>query len=99
MEPIKKDKREAFHGGPEVSVANISDGGFSDVENFFEPLANEGGEMGFLSDAEVEENKMSDEDIKIKSLNQAINIAKLMSDVTVDDVLDIAAKVAKYIKG
>ena len=49
--------------------------------------------------AEKEAKKMSDEDIKIKALKQAVDVAKLMSDVTTDDVIEIAKKLAKFIKG
>lgn len=92
MEPKSKDTRKIYGIDKEVSVASVND----NEENFDIQL--EDGEMPFLSD-DQEDSKFSDEDIKIKALNQAINIAKLMSDVTVEDVLEIAAKVAKYIKG
>ena len=72
-------------------------------------FTNEDGDMSFVDDeapspeevddAKKEANKMTDEEIKIKALNQAVNIAKLMSDVTTDDVIKIAGKVAKFIKG
>jgi len=42
---------------------------------------------------------MTDEEIKIKALKQAVDVAKLMSDVTTDDVIEIAKKLAKFIKG
>lgn len=48
---------------------------------------------------EQEVKKMTDEEIKIKALNQAINVAKLMSDIDTDAVIDIAKKLAKFIKG
>ena len=69
----------------------------------------EGGDLKFDDDnapevediekAEKEVKKMTDEEIKIKALGQAVNVAKLMSDVTTDDVIDIAKKLAKFIKG
>lgn len=92
MEPKSKDTRKIYGIDKEVSVASVND----NEENFDIQL--EDGEMSFLSD-DQEDSKFSDEDIKIKALNQAINIAKLMSDITVEDVLEIADKVAKYIKG
>lgn len=42
---------------------------------------------------------MSDEDLKIESLKIATNIAKLMSNVTTEDIVSIAETVAKFIKG
>jgi len=69
----------------------------------------EGGDLKFEDDdapstddienAEKEVKKMTDEDIKIKALKQAVDVAKLMSDVTTDDVIEIAKKLAKFIKG
>ena len=52
-----------------------------------------------IENAEKEVKKMTDEEIKIKALKQAVDVAKLMSDVTTDDVIDIAKKLAKFIKG
>jgi len=44
------------------------------------------------------EKQMSEEDLKIESLKIATNIAKLMSDVTPDDIIQIASKVSDFIK-
>jgi hypothetical protein len=46
----------------------------------------------------VEDKTMSEEDLKIESLKIATNIAKLMSDVTTDDIITIADKVAGFIR-
>ena len=69
----------------------------------------EGGDLKFEDDdapeiedvekAEEEAKKMTDEEIKIKALQQAVNVAKLMSNVGTDDVIEIAKKLAKFIKG
>lgn len=51
---------------------------------------------------EEEKNKqevLSDEDLKIESLKIATNIAKLMSNVTPEDIVNVAETVAKFIKG
>ena len=76
----------------------------TNFDNYFE-----GGDLKFEDDdapstddienAEKEVKKMTDEEIKIKALKQAVDVAKLMSDVTTDDVIDIAKKLAKFIKG
>jgi len=42
--------------------------------------------------------EMSDEELKVESLKIATNIAKLMSDVTPDDIISIASKVSDFIK-
>ena len=45
-----------------------------------------------------EDKTMSEEDLKIESLKIATNIAKLMSDVTTDDIITTADKVAGFIR-
>ena len=47
---------------------------------------------------ETEDKTMTEEDLKIESLKIATNIAKLMSDVTTDDIITIADKVAGFIR-
>lgn len=49
-------------------------------------------------DADEPEKLMSEEDLKIESLKIATNIAKLMSDVTTEDILEISKKVADFIR-
>lgn len=62
-----------------------------------------------LSEAELNEDElnedessndstMSNQDIKVESLKIATNIAKLMSDVTTEDIISIADKVADFIR-
>ncbi len=57
-----------------------------------------------LEDIELNEDEsssdttMTDEDLKVESLKIATNIAKLMADVTVDDVISIAGKVSDFIR-
>lgn len=40
---------------------------------------------------------MPAEDLRIEALKRAIDIAKLMSNVTTQDVINIASKIADYI--
>ena len=54
----------------------------------------ENGDMGFVEEGEV----MSNTDRRIESLKRAIDIAKLMSNVTVDDVMEIAEKIDTFIR-
>lgn len=49
-------------------------------------------------DAPAEQKTMSEEELKIESLKIATNIAKLMSDVTTDDIITIADKVSGFIR-
>lgn len=62
-----------------------------------------------LSEAELNEDElnedessndstMSSQEIKVESLKIATNIAKLMSDVTTEDIISIADKVADFIR-
>ena len=53
----------------------------------------------FEDDENVQEEGLSDEDLKIESLKIATNIAKLMSNVTTEDIVNIAETIAKFIKG
>ena len=54
----------------------------------------------FEDDAqEQDEGGMTDEELKVESLKIATNIGKLMSNVTPDDIVNIAETVAKFIKG
>lgn len=41
---------------------------------------------------------MSDEDIKIAAIKQAINIVKIYNEITVPLILEIADKVSHFIK-
>lgn len=49
-------------------------------------------------DTYTQDEGMSDEDLKIESLKIATNICKLMNDVTPEDIMEVAEKVAKFIK-
>ena len=46
-----------------------------------------------------EDAGMTDEELKIEALKIATNIGKLMSNVTTEDIVNIAETVAKFIKG
>jgi hypothetical protein len=113
MKPVKRNKRNAFHNGPSVAVVSMkelrNDEGH-DLDSTLDSLSGdsytEDGSMKFVGDqapdaSEVEElssTRMSDEEIKIKALGLAINMAKLMSEVTVNDVLKMANDVAAYLR-
>ena len=49
-------------------------------------------------DKKPEPKEMSDDEIKEKAFDFAIDIAKLMSNVMVDDIVGIAGKVADFLK-
>ena len=55
-------------------------------------------EAVFEDDMDSQDPGMTDEELKIESLKIATNIAKLMSNVTPDDIINIAETVATFIK-
>lgn len=86
MEPKKHSSRNG------LGVANVTDS----PEDVFLNSFLEDGESGFVEN--IEPDTMSGEELRIESLKRAIDIAKLMSDVTVEDVITIATTVADYIQ-
>ena len=88
MEPRKHSKRTPVTGGESLDVVDINDT-YTGGEQFIE------GDDGFLddmdSDAEIQ-------NLRIEALKKAIDIAKLMSGVTPEDVINIALLVIKYVK-
>lgn len=95
MKPINREIRTAYANGPKVTVASVKDAPTLPQTS----VSNEADGSYIENAAKLQTNTMTDEEIKVKALGQAINIAKLMSGVKVDDVIEIAAKCAKYIKG
>lgn len=86
MEPKKHSSRDG------LSVVDVND----TPEDVFMDSFLEDGEDGFVT--ELEPDKMPDEELRIEALKRAIDIAKLMSNVTTEDVISIAAKVVDYIR-
>lgn len=112
MEPRERKERSAYPNGPKVSVASVDDDSnaigqefnLDNNDTYFEDggLQFNDDEAPSTEDIENEKKeveKMTDEEIKVKALGQAVNVAKLMSNVGVDDVIEIAKKLAKFIKG
>ena len=115
MEPRERNERSAYPNGPKVSVASVDDESNAIGQEFNLDSDNnedsyfEGGGLQFdddeapstedIENEKQEVEKMTDEEIKVKALGQAVNVAKLMSNVGVDDVIEIAKKLAKFIKG
>ena len=67
---------------------SVNENGELQEDELFEEDANES----------AEDKKMTEEELKIESLKIATNIAKLMSDVTTDDIITIADKVSGFIR-
>ena len=86
MEPKKQSSRNG------LSVVDVND----TPEDVFMDSFLEDGEGGFVT--ELEPDKIPDEELRIEALKRAIDIAKLMSNVTTEDIISIAAKVVDYIR-
>lgn len=85
-----KPKKHSSRNG--LSVVDVND----TPEDVFMDSFLEDGEDSFVT--ELEPDKMTVEELRIEGLKRAIDIAKLMSNVTTEDVISIAAKVVDYIR-
>ena len=85
-----KPKKHSSRNG--LSVVDVND----TPEDVFMDSFLEDGEDSFVT--ELEPDKIPDEELRIEALKRAIDIAKLMSNVTTEDVISIAAKVVDYIR-
>ena len=85
-----KPKKHSSRNG--LSVVDVND---TPADVFMDSFL-EDGEGGFVS--ELEPDKIPDEELRIEALKRAIDIAKLMSNVTTEDIISIAAKVVDYIR-
>ena len=92
MEPRKRNIRRLYQGGPAVVVADTDGNPMTDLDDYFED-----GDDVFLNNLESEKH-MTDEDIKIKAIKQAIDVAKIQEAVTTKDILEIASRLATFIK-
>ena len=76
----------------------LNEGENLDEDNLFEDLLTEDELFEDDVNESTEDKKMTEEELKIESLKIATNIAKLMSDVTTDDIITIADKVSGFIR-
>lgn len=90
---MKKDYKNASLDEMIDMLEDIDEADFELDEDMDEALLVEDEES-----EETGEKLMSEEDLKIESLKIATNIAKLMSDVTTEDIVSIAEKVAGFIR-
>ena len=85
-----KPKKHSSRNG--LSVVDVND----TPEDVFMDSFLEDGDDSFVT--ELEPDKIPDEELRIEALIRAIDIAKLMSNVTTEDIISIAAKVVDYIR-
>ena len=84
-----KPKKHSMRNG--LTVADVKDTPKDvSMDSFLED-----GDNSFVEN--IEQVKMPAEDLRIEALKRAIDIAKLMSNVTTQDVINIASKIADYI--
>lgn len=84
-----KPKKHSMRNG--LNVADVKDAPEDvSMDSFLED-----GDNSFVEN--IESDKMPAEDLRIEALKRAIDIAKLMSNVTTQDVINIATKIADYI--
>lgn len=84
-----KPKKYSIRNG--LNVADVKD---TPEDVSMDSFLNDG-DNGFVEN--IEPDKMPAEDLRIEALKRAIDIAKLMSNVTTQDVINIASKIADYI--
>lgn len=84
-----KPKKHSSRNG--LSVADVND----TPEDVYMDSFLEDGDNSFVEN--IEPDKMPAEDLRIEALKRAIDIAKLMSNVTTQDVINIASKIVDYI--
>ena len=90
MEP-KIHKTRTSETGEQQDIRDINDTQF----DIFMDDIEEDGSLGFVDESETQEHI---EDLRIESLKRAIDIAKLMSNVTTEDIINLAAKLIVFIK-
>jgi hypothetical protein len=107
MDPKNKKIRQIYQGGPTVNTVNADDI-FGASDNFednyldFDDLyssVQDGTDTFESFDIEPNPNStLDDENLRIESIRQATNIAKLLTNVTVADILKIADSIYNYLK-
>lgn len=109
MKPKTQNKRQQFPGGKYVSTINLNDWAKSDDidnDNIFVPMDFEdvsSADYDVTGDWTSENYQINpnqsgdDENRRIEALKRAIDIAKLMNNVNVANIIAIASAVDKYL--
>lgn len=92
MEPKQHTTRTADNG----DVLNYRDINDTAYDIISDDMFAEDGEMGFVENQNQTQEYI--EDLRIESLKRAIDIAKLMSNVTTDDIIKLAEKLVTFIR-
>lgn len=97
MEPRQHTSR-TLENGETSNIRDINDTSYDVLMDDFQDMQNEDGEMGFVEDIDETQTQEYIEDLRIESLKRAIDIAKLMSNVTTEDIIELAEKLVSFIK-
>lgn len=94
-----KDRKERYarQGGSALSVADVNDNPIDLTTAHTETASDDNTDSGSTS-GRKKVKKLSDEEIKIMAIRQAISMAKLFSDITTDNIIELAATAASFIK-
>lgn len=104
MKPKDRKERYARQGGNALSVADVNDQPI-DLTTAYTENSTEKPEES-VSPVNIEEEKpikkkvkvYTDEEIKIMAIKQAISMAKLFSDITTENIIELATIAASFIK-
>lgn len=112
MKPKTNKRRQVTPGGRYVDMVSaedaiqrdsedvFNDDSFDASDDLFQSIYAGNSDLTFES-FDIESNPETsgaDEELRIEALRQAVNIARLMTDITVPDVLAIAQTVYVYLK-
>lgn len=112
MQPKQNSHRQQYPGGKYVrsyrfenipkhnGVFDINDNS-NDFNDIFSPMDNFDFSESAFENANIDINPNmtgDDEKRRIEALKRAVDIAKLMDNVNVENILDIAEKVDKYLQ-
>ena len=113
MEPINNKRRQKNPGGRYVDTVSakdviqrdpddiFNDEGFEANGNLYQSIYADGAGDSTFESFDIAPNPDTtgaDEELRIEALKQAVNIARLMTDVTVDDIINIGKTVYDYLK-
>ena len=95
-----KDRKERYarQGGSALSVADVNDNPIDLTTAYTETASDDNTDGGNSISGRKKVKKLSDEEIKIMAIRQAISMAKLFSDITTDNIIELAATAASFIK-
>ena len=92
MKPKQHKTRTAIPGGPKLEVRDVNDTPSDVYDDYFEDSDINLNNLSKYNEKEDQQKQ------RIEALKRAIDIAKLMSNVTTEDIIEIAKKIINYLK-